>query len=174
MNDSHKIYQIRKKTNWILTIFITIWTIGLIAEICILAYGLITTPSRISSLIFIWIVMVFIAFLALNLISWQLRGKEILTFTDDYIEIKNQKTYFSRLIRINYFEAEEISFDNDKETPLWIRFWGIGGGKIKIEYLGRKKRFGQNLNLDEAKILANEMKVEFDKRKYSSTNTIQN
>ena len=136
-----------------------------VALIVTLGYGLITTPSRINELIFIWLFLVAASLVATNYLTWQIKGQEILTFTDDYIELKNTGTLFTRLTKIDFTEAEQIVCDQDKQTPRWIHFWGIGGGKIRIEYLGRNRRYGQDLTIQEATSMIEQMQVEFDKRK---------
>lgn len=138
----------------------------------VLAYGLATTPSRIDDLILIWIILVIAAFVAINYLTWQIKGQENLLLTDKQIELCNSGTWFKRKIEIDYSEAENIYFDNDNETPWWIKFWGIGGGKVRIEYLGRKCRFGQDLTLEQAKSMSEKIKNEFDKRKTNANKNI--
>jgi len=43
-----------------------------------------------------------------------------------------------------------LNFEQDSRTPHWIEFWGIGGGKISIHYLGRRRKFGQDLSEKQA------------------------
>jgi len=165
MKELPKMFNVKKKTNWFLTIFVSIWVIGLIFIIGVISYGLITTPSRIDDLIAVLIFMILIAFLAIDYLRWQLRGQEIIIFDEAKIEIKNSGTFFTSRTIINYFEAENIEPDTDEDTPKLIKFWGIGGGKIKIEYLGRRKRFGQDLTPKEAERIGKEMKLEIERRK---------
>jgi len=163
-------YKLKKKPNKFLTVFVAIWTIGVFGLILTIIYGLYTTPSRINDFIIIVGFMIIGFLLGFDYINWQIRGKEILTVSENNIEIKNTGTFFKRHLIIQYYELEKITFDNNKETLHWIRFWGIGGGLIKIEYLGRKKRFGQDLKLKEAEKICNEINEYIEKIQPPTTN----
>ncbi len=165
MNEIIMTYKAKNITKWYQTVFVLIWTVMCIGVFFVLLIGFYQHPNRISDLWLIWIIVLFAAFLAINYLTWQLRGQEILTLNDKTIELRNKGTFFTKHLKITYFEVEKIDFDTDKETPWWIKFWGIGGGKIRIEYLGRIRRFGQDLTMEQAKSMTEKIKVEFDKRK---------
>ena len=165
MKESYKEFRYKKKTNWSLTIALTIWTFGLVVMIAIFTYNLATTPSRISDLIIVLLIMILIASIAVNYLRWQIIGQEVLTFTNDCIEVKNIGTFFTNYQCINYDEIENIKFEDDGQRPYFLKVWEIGGGKILIEYLGRNRRFGRDLNHDEAVQISNEMMEEFKNRK---------
>jgi hypothetical protein len=158
-------YKAKVITKWFQTIFMSIWTIMCIVIFFVLLVGLYQHPNRISDLWFIGIVILLASFLSTNYLTWQLKGQEILILNDKTLELRNKGTFFTKILRINYFEIDNIISDTDKETPWWIKFWGIGGGKIRIEYLGRKRRFGQDLTMKQAKSMTEKIKMEFDKRK---------
>ncbi len=155
-----KSFYINKETNWFISVLLILFTTASFIMVLILIYGLIGTPSRISDLIGFLIVLVFAVFFALNHLLWQLFGKERLVFHSDRIEVKKTGTLISRKQEMLYVEIESIDFDNDNETPYWIRFWELGGGKIKINYLGRTKRLGQDLSIQAAQKLAKELQEE--------------
>ena len=165
MENIHKIYKFKIKTNWFYFIFISIWTLFLFSMIIILAYNLATTPSRIKDVIVLWIFLLLILFLALDNLSWQFRGQVIIVFNNNCVELKKQGSFIGGYSRIHYFEIDDINYDNDDETQSMIKNLGLGGGKIKIEYLGRQKRIGQGLSNHDAEAIVKEMKLELIKRK---------
>jgi hypothetical protein len=157
-------FRSKVKTRWFQTTFVFLWTLASIAVIGVLTYGLITTPSRIDDLIFILFILIVAVFVTVNYLIWQINGEEVLTFGQNGIELKNQGTFFKRFLRINYFELEQIAYDPNGNNSRLLKFWGISGGKIKIEYLGRKRMFGHDLTDEEAKTLVINLNAEFNKR----------
>lgn len=87
---------------------------------------------------------------AINYVTWQIIGKESIQISKEFIEVYNSGTWFKRRLKINFYEFEDLNFEQDSRTPHWIEFWGIGGGKISIHYLGRRRKFGQDLSEKQA------------------------
>ena len=143
-------YILKKKTSWFLAILTLLWTIVLLGMIFTIVYALYTTPTRIGDLLWVVVLMIIVFLFAFDYFNWQIRGNEILIVNDNNIEIQRKGTFFKRQLLIDFSELDRITFDDNKKTPYWIRFWGFGGGLIIIEYLGRKKRLGQDLQLKEA------------------------
>jgi hypothetical protein len=160
-----KIYSSKVKTRWFFTIIVSVWTAMGMMMFGILSYGLIGMPSRINDLWGAWIIIAIVLLLAINYIKWQIKGQEKLTISTKHIQVYKTGIWFTRKLKINYFDIQNIQIDNDKATSRWIKLWGIGGGKIIISYLGRKKRFGQDLTEKEAILLYDEIKNEFNLRK---------
>ena len=75
------------------------------------------------------------------------------------LELRNTGTLFHRRLHLRWDEIEEITTDDDSSTPWWIKAWGIGGGKVVLTYLGRNRRFGQDLSLREAERIAVEIRA---------------
>jgi hypothetical protein len=125
-------------------------------------YGLITSPSRIKDFAFIVIVMIIIGLLILDRFLWQIKGVELLLITDKIVLIKKGKLYKSTK-QIDFNEYESISFDKDNTTSIISKLYGLKGGNIKINYLGRQTRFGQDISLKLSEIVSNEIDIELRK-----------
>ena len=132
----------------------------------ILGYNIATTPSRLD-LMWVWFILVLACCLALNAVLWLFRGEEILSFMPDKIEILHRGALLKTGRKIDYTEIDSIDFNADDDTFLLLRIWGFGGGKIRINYLGRNTGFGQDLKISVAGSMVNEMAAEFEKRKRS-------
>ena len=143
---------------------VLLWGIGCFIFLVVLTLGLISEVYP-GKLIFVTCILAFAVLGVIKYLLWQAKGKETLTFTDSQIVIEKSGPLFKKKLELNYFEVDEFLFDEDKETFWWIKFYGIGGGKIIVRYLGRKKRFGQDLTTIQAKKLIEEIKLEFEKRK---------
>lgn len=157
-----KVFLFKKKTDWFLTAFILIWTTSLVISILTVLYGFYQHPDRISDLFFILLMMIFVAFLAVNYLTWQIKGREQITFYPEYIEFKRLGTSFTNKTIVKYYEMDDFVLDIQKS--LFGTFWGLGSGKIKINYLGRNKRFGQSLTIEEAENYIALLKIELSKR----------
>jgi len=127
-----------------------IWTLFCGVILGALTLGLIATPSRIDDLIGVWLAMIAAFIVAINYVTWQIIGKESIQISKEFIEVYNSGTWFKRRLKINFYEFEDLNFEQDSRTPHWIEFWGIGGGKISIHYLGRRRKFGQDLSEKQA------------------------
>ena len=153
------------KTRWLLTVFTIIWTIACFAMIGVLIWGIIETPSRLSDFIAVLIILIIAAFFTINYLIWQFQGQQNLKFRENDVVFFNSRTFFSNKFELPYSELDFVSFDNDEKTVNWIKIWGIGGGKIIIGYLGRERRFGQDLTLKAARDMTMKIQKEIDRRK---------
>ncbi len=70
--------------------------------------------------------------------------------------IKTGKIINSKKV-ITFSEFESFDYGNDDEIPLLIRLYGIKGGKIIINYLGRSLRMGQDISINQAKTIVQEV-----------------
>jgi hypothetical protein len=161
-NVIHYKVEFRKETNWVMAIFLGAFILALIAILGTIIYGLIGSPGRISFFAFPIILMILAGAWVLDRFLWQIRGKEIVLITDKIEIIKNGKLYATSY-HIALDEIEAVSFDDDRNTSFWIRLYGISGGKLVLEYLGRKSRVGQDISLGLAEIVAKEMDYEIRK-----------
>jgi hypothetical protein len=154
--------EFKKQTNWIFAIFLGLFIIILIAILATIIYGLITTPSRIQDFAFIVIIMILIGLVILDRFLWQIKGVELLLITDKLILIKKGKLYKSTK-QIDFNEYESISYDKDNQTSIIAKLYGLKGGNIRINYLGRQTRFGQDISLKLAEIVTKEIDNEIKK-----------
>jgi len=165
MNNEIK-YKVEFKimTNWLFTIFIGLSIIVLFAILGTILYGLIGMPDRISDLAFVVVLLILIGVWIIDIFLWQIRGVEQFVITDR-IEIIKRGKLFKSVSKIDFIDFESISYDDDKTTPFWIKQYGLSGGKIRIKYLDRGIRFGQDISLIMAEIVSKE--IDDEMRKYA-------
>jgi hypothetical protein len=159
-------YELKKETDWTVTIPLIIWAVCLICMTVFLILQNILDPRYQLDFIPIILVMIFFAFHVVNVIRWQLFGREVVILDDNGMEIENIGTFYNDHIKISYNEMDGISYDGGEKRSI-ISLWsfGMGGGKIVIQYLGRIRRVGQSITIYQAEGLANEMRKEFEQRK---------
>jgi hypothetical protein len=165
MKESLIIFQSKIETRWLSTLFVLAWTLVCLVLIGMMMYGLAITPRRTDDLVGVYLILVTGVFLSVNYIIWQLGGTEVLTLTDTSMEISNKGTFFNMFTRIDYNEIEHISMNTPDTTPHWIKSWGIGGGRITIKYLGRRRLFGQDLTEHAAQKLVADINTAFERRR---------
>ncbi len=155
--------ELKVKTNWIAVFLLIPWLLIDIAGLCFIGYGLIFHADRVGDMWLIWVFFFVIGVFALNIVVWNLRGKEIISITENGITLKKTGNLISTINNITYNELESVNCDNDDETPLWRKFWRIGGGKIIVRYLGTQKRFGQGLDLKTAEQITSNIRATIEK-----------
>ncbi len=171
MTSTAKTFSVEVKPRKALVAFVSFWTLGCVAMTCILIWGLATSLSNYEELYLVLLVLLSAVLLASNYIRWQLTGRENLIISDNSVRVFRSGTFFSRELVLKFNELDKVGFDKDNETPSVIKLYGIGGGKLKLEYLGRLRRFGQDLSLVEAEKLSNDISAEIKKRNnYPNTN----
>jgi hypothetical protein len=148
--------ECKKHTKWMFALFLGLFLIILITILSTILYGLINTPSRIGDFAFFVIVMIVFGLIILDRFLWQIKGVELLMITNKIVLIKKGKLFKStKQIDLNEFES--VSFDQDNETAMISKLYGLKGGKIKINYLGHCTRFGQDISFDFAEIISKEI-----------------
>ena len=165
MNNEIK-YKVEFKimTNWLFTIFIGLSIIVLFAILGTILYGLIGMPDRISDLAFVVVLLILIGVWIIDIFLWQIRGVEQFVITDR-IEIIKRGKLFKSVSKIDFIDVESITYDDYNTTPFWIKLFGLSGGKIRIKYLGRGIRFGQDIPSIMAEIVSKE--IDDEMRKYA-------
>jgi len=156
--------EFRKMTNWPFTIFIGLWIIGWFAILGTIFYGLIGTPDWINDLAFEIVLILLSGIWVIDLFLWQIRGVEQFVI-NDRIEIIKCGKLFKSVSKIDFIDFESITYDDYNTTPFWIKLFGLSGGKIRIKYLGRGIRFGQDISLIMAEIVSKE--IDDEMRKYA-------
>jgi hypothetical protein len=139
----------KKKTTWPKTIFLIIWTIGVVASMATIIWGIIETPSRLLDFLFPLIVMFSSVLWASNIILWNLKGIETILISDK-IEISKTGKLFSSKNNIHFYEYDGIYSKDDVPTHFWQTTYGLDGGKIIIKYLGKEIRVGQDISMHKA------------------------
>lgn len=149
-------YKMPVKANLLFTIFIAIWgTVGLLIMITI-SVGIIDCSCSYEFLSAVLLILVAIIF-AYNLVVWRLAGIEIIQLYNNGLLLIRQKTLFRKRRFISFNDFESIDADNDVTTPRLIKLYKIGGGKIKIKYLGRSTRIGMSIHIQDANSIVSEI-----------------
>jgi hypothetical protein len=156
--------EFKKRTNWPFAIFMGLSIIVLFAILGTILYGLIGMPDRISDLAYVVVILILIGIWIVDVFLWQIRGVEQFVITNR-IEIIKRGKLFKSVSKIDFIDFESITYDDDKTTPFSIKLYGLSGGKIRIKYLGRGIRFGQDISLIMAEIVAKE--IDDEMRKYA-------
>ena len=133
-------------------------------------YGLINEPERIKDFVIVVLLLSLLIIFMVDLFLWQIRGVEILIINDN-IEILKKGKIFKSKRSILFSEFESFDYGNDDNLPLWIRLYGINGGKIIINYLGKSVRIGQDISINQAKTIVEE--VDFILNRIMITDPIQ-
>ena len=154
--------EFRKITNWPFTIFIGLSMIVLFAILGTILFGLIGMPDRISDLAYVVVILILIGIWIIDVFLWQIRGVEQFVITDR-IEIIKRGKLFKSVSKIDFIDFESITYDDDESTPFWMKQYGLSGGKIRIKYLGRGIRFGQDISSIMAEIVTKEIDDEMGK-----------
>jgi hypothetical protein len=97
----------------------------------------------------------FMGLVILNIILWNLNGKEIIQVTNEKIVLRKTGKLFSSISIIDRYELESIHFENIDNLP--GKLYKLNGGKIIFKYLGMEKRIGQNLTSREATVVVNDL-----------------
>jgi hypothetical protein len=138
---------IPKEKNWSIILYIGFCMLIYIPVVFILGvmcYKMITV-HRIYDLVAPFFLFLIGGLFFLYIFLWQSFGKEILIINNDFVIIKRKGTLINFITKINREKIVRIDFNSGKETAWWIKFWGIGGGKIIIEYTLGGVEFGQSL-----------------------------
>jgi hypothetical protein len=154
----------KKKTNWPKTIYFIIWTIGVVAMMATIIWGIIETPSRLLTFLFPLIVMFSLVLWVTNIILWNLKGIETILISDK-IEISKTGKLFSSKNTIHFYEYDGIYSKDDDPTPFWQTKYRLDGGRIIIKYLGKEIRVGQDINMNKASKVVDEFNDVIEKIK---------
>jgi hypothetical protein len=155
--------ELKIKTNWVVVLLLMPWLLFDIAGLSFIGYGLIFHADRVGDMWLIWIFFFVAGIFALNIVVWNLRGKEIISVTEKGITLKKIGNLFSTTNNIEFNELESVNYDKDDETPWWRKFWRTGGGKIIVRYLGTQRRIGQNLDLKTAEQITIDIRSAIEK-----------
>lgn len=165
-------YKVPVKANPVFTFFLAVWATGALAMAITLVLSMIDSSRYEVGLFIVAAIVLLLSFLAFNLVVWKYKGQEILLVSTDGILLRRSNNYFKREQFISYHEFESISYDDDSETPRWIKIYNLGGGKIKVNYLGTARRFGQSLSPSEAKELSTQINQSILDNRAAEYNTL--
>lgn len=139
------------------TALFALWATGVLAIAVTIIFSMIDSSRYEVGLFLLVFTLLLVSFLAYNIVVWKYKGQEILRVLPDGLLLKRSGSFFKAEQFIAYHEFDSIEYDNDEQTSWWVKKYNLGGGKIKVNYLGTTKRFGQSLSLAEAEKLSSEM-----------------
>jgi len=161
MTETNKklILTIKRKPNWLILPLTGLWSLGWFGLIGTIAFGLATDPNKLDGEIVLFMSFFFLAGLfVLKIFLWHLRGKEKITVDEKELKIEKLGTILTMPRKYEIDQIDYISNTEREKTANWIKFWGLGGGKIEFTYLGQTKYFGQTLTTTEATKIIEQIK----------------
>lgn len=135
---------IENRNHGYLTFFIGIWLLGWCAITGTMLYALLfDNNGRYSFLFTILLVLGIIGYLIWSQFLWNIRGKHILTFYNNHLQIEKAGTItmFSKR-QIDYNDLQRFDTTKSRKSSMVGLMWGFGGetlaGKCRIRhfYLG--------------------------------------
>jgi len=157
--DEKLILKIKRKPNWLILPLTGLWTLGWFCIFGTFVYGLSTDPDKLDGELILFLTFFFIAGLfVLKIFLWHLRGQEKITVDEQEIKIEKLGTILTMPRQYEIDQIDYISNTERETTANWIKFWGLGGGKIEFVYLGQTKYFGQTLTTTEATKIIEQIK----------------
>ena len=148
--------DIKKRTSWPLAIFLGLFLFSGIGILGTIIYGIISESQSFDEFYFSAFILLVVLIIVADILLWQLKGVESIIIDNEIRLIKHGKLFeMKRSIKFNEFESIQVA--NDLESPFWIKIYGLGGGKIIFNYLGRKAKIGQDISIDYAEIVADEI-----------------
>lgn len=163
--------KFKKQTNWTSLIMLCIYELFVLFFIVIWAYATIIEIiyyKETSVFLIIFIVLVSLGTFILDWIFWQIRGYEYIKIDNTTITIKKGGKIFNSTNIVSLSDVDNICLEDYRTTiyTLFIKTIGIKGGKICIEYLGRKIYIGQSLTDKEAVENIEDLKIAFSNGMY--------
>lgn len=156
--DNHLVFTINREPNLFILLLSGLWSLGWVGLMVPLVYGLSTDTDKLDAEIILFLTFFFLAGLfALKTFLWHLRGQEKVTFDDKELKIEKLGTILTTLRKFETQELDGFSLTEKPTTPMWIKFWGLGGGQIQFNYLGQTKYFGQTLTKNDANIIISKL-----------------
>ncbi|HBN05861.1 MAG TPA: hypothetical protein DD434_08765 [Bacteroidales bacterium] len=158
--------KFKKRTNWNTLIILCVNELFVFFFIVIIGYNTFIEIiyNRDTSFLFSFILLVSVGTIILDFILWQIRGYEYIKIDNTSITIKKRGKIFNTTNIINLSDVDDIYLQEFKTTlfTLFLKMMGIRGGKICIEYLGRKTYIGQSLTNKEAVENIDELKKKLE------------
>lgn len=140
-----KRFVLRKHGNMALIAFLPVWLVGAALMSGMLLYGQVTEPAKYPELWLLLAGILAVSTFVLRIWLWHLRGKEVVSAYRLHIDIERRGSFLYPPRSIAVDEIDAIGTAISNETPRWIRWWGLSGGRVRIAYLGRSVLFGQDL-----------------------------
>lgn len=111
----------------------------------VLFLGMISKPSEIKSLVFLWVALVAFGILIGNHAIWELMGKVRISISDESLRITNVNTLFKKRIHIPLSDFKRIEYVKEESNSFfWL--YGFVQGDIVVFYKNGQRRFGRGLN----------------------------
>jgi hypothetical protein len=162
---TNTVFKIKRKPNWFVLISTGVWSIGWLALIGTILFGILSDLDKIDGELMIFTSLFVLAGLLVSRVFlWHLRGYELVRLTDNELVIEKKGTFLSLPRRFELINIEYVSNTEKPTTPKWLKFWGLSGGKIELVYLGQTKYFGQTIDFAKAYEIIEEIKKKIKTR----------
>ena len=149
--DNLFVLTMKRKPNWFMLLLTGVWVFGLIGITATVIYGLLTDSDKLDGDIVLFMALfILIGLFVLKIFLWHLRGKEKIVIKGKELWIIKVGTILTIPKKYEISLIDNFTVTDRPTTPHWIRFWGLGGGRIQFDYLDQIKYFGQTLTKNEA------------------------
>ena len=153
--------DIRTKGMGPMTLFLGLWTIGLWIMVGVLLIGMIGRPSEISSLWFVWLVMIGFCLLVSNHIIWEVFGKIKITIGPDRMNLINVNNMFKNELDIPLKDFNRLAY-HEEDTFGTGGIFGFSSGNIILHYKNGQRRFGKDLSKRESLLTIKQIEKEIN------------
>lgn len=155
---------IKKETNWLILFILGIYELFVTFFMLLSGYIMIAeiTEENGYSLDFLplFILLILLWTIVLDLILWNMNGREIIEIVDDSIIIRKKGRLFNKTFSIEFFEIENVYLQKKGGSILDKLKKVVGrNGRICISYLGRSVSVGSDLTEQEAVEYINKLKA---------------
>jgi hypothetical protein len=147
-------HEIKLEPNWDSIRGLVIFTFFNFAALVYFLYGLMRFSSNGEYLLPV-IVFSILGVVMLNIILWNVNGKEIIELHSEQIIIKKTGKIFNSINTIELYELESILIDASVNPE--GKLYRLNDGKIVFKYLGMEKKVGPSLSLKDAEVIVNDL-----------------
>lgn len=136
-----------------------LWLFGLCFILAIMVYALLfDSNGRYSFLITIISVLLIVGFMVINQLLWNLRGKHILLFYKDYLEVKKREiiSVFPAK-KVNYYELNRFDITHSRENSIG-KLWVFGNETLAGKCSGHHFYLASGWRIEDSEKLANDLK----------------
>jgi hypothetical protein len=150
------------RKNWIMIIFLSFWLCGWLFGAVMVTATMFRTHNVANLFIGVWLLFWLSAgFVIMNIVAWQIFGKEIVTIGNGIISIRRTGTLFRKN---KSYDLAHVTNVYAKEQPLYNRGYNntkslFNRGTINFEYGLKTVRFGDGLDEAEARHIIEMLKA---------------
>jgi hypothetical protein len=155
------------------TVFIGLWLIGWTAITGTMIYALLfDNNGRYTFLFLVISILLIIGYMIWHQFLWNVRGKHILTFYENYLEIKKGGTisiFPSR--EVKYIEIKRFDSTHSREKNFFGSVWGFGGETLAGKCRGYDFYVAAGWKIEDSALLAIRLNEILERIKTKHNNT---